>query len=269
MGLPAIRKGVTLIAGHVARLPLFCYRTSGDGSRKKDLRHPAYRLLMRSPSSIYTPFIFKRQAIAYTILYGNSYAYIVRDEEGTPQELLLLDPEGTWVEAESNVDLRPTTWNFVGHFPHPRWHFGFSSPFHNHDFLDGYMRGFRHKIILPRGPLQSVTSVKYYDFDNTQQDWTNSDTVVNYYVMRGYKTLGWIQPALYWPSTFDTFRPDAVTITFTSGYSPAPAIAQQAVLLAVGTFFENRESETEANLKTLGLGFDRLLDMLTIEGVTP
>ena len=102
MGLPAIRKGVSLIAGHVAKLPLYVYRTSGDGSRKKDMKHPAYRLLMKSPSPLYSPFIFKRQIVAYTILYGNSYAYIIRDEDGQPEQLLVLDPESTQVKMSKD-----------------------------------------------------------------------------------------------------------------------------------------------------------------------
>ena len=169
------------------------------------------------------------------------------------------------IEAESNVDLRSTTWLWTGYFPHPRWHFGFASPFHNHDFVDGYSRGFRHKLILPRGPLQSVSSIHYYDFNNTLIDWTNTTDNTNYYVMKSRNSLGWIQPQLFYPATYDTFRPDAVQITFVSGYSPAPAIAQQCVLLAIGTWFENREDSVEVSLSQLPLGFDRLLDQIRIE----
>jgi HK97 family phage portal protein len=96
MGYGPIRKGVSLIAGHVAKLPLCVYRTSQDG-RKKDLNHPAYRLLAKSPSNIYTPFVFRRQMQAYVLIYGNAYALIIRDEMGDPIELLILDPESTWV----------------------------------------------------------------------------------------------------------------------------------------------------------------------------
>ena len=98
MGYPPIRKGVSLIAGHVAKLPLYVYRTAGDGSRKKDMRHPAYRLLMRSPSDLYSPFVFRQQMTAYVLIYGNAFAWISRDQYGLPQELSILHPENTWVK---------------------------------------------------------------------------------------------------------------------------------------------------------------------------
>ena len=164
------------------------------------------------------------------------------------------------IEAESNIDLRATTWLWTGHFPHPRWHNGFGSPYHGHDFIDGYYRGFRHKIFLSRAPLQSVESIYYYDANDTLTEFTSD----NWYVMKSQKCYGWIQPALYWPATYDYFRPDAVQITFTSGYSTAPALAIQCILLAVGSWYENRESETEARLNALSLGFDRLLQQLEV-----
>lgn len=171
------------------------------------------------------------------------------------------------IEYESNTDLRTTTWNWVGHFPHPRWHTGFYSPYHHQDFVDGYMRSFRHRIILPRAPLVSVDSVTFFDVDNELTNWTNTDGTVNYYVMTPNKCLGWIQPALFWPATFDSFRPDAATIHFTSGYAVAPPLAVHACLLAVGSWYEERANDTELRLGTLGLGFQRCLDQLSIDGV--
>jgi hypothetical protein len=167
------------------------------------------------------------------------------------------------IEAETNCDLRTTTWKWVGHFPHPRWHVGFFSPYHAHDFVDGYYRQYRHKMFLPRCPLQSITNIYFYDADNNLTLWDNS----NYYVMTPTTCQGWLQPALYYPATYDAFRPDAVQITFVSGFATPPALAIHAICLAVGTWYENRESETEARLSTMGLGFDRLLDQLTVTGV--
>jgi hypothetical protein len=176
----------------------------------------------------------------------------------------LIEVATNLIERESNCDLRTTTWNWKGNFPHPRWHFGFYSPQFGHDFVDGFYRQYRTKIFLPRAPLQSITSITYYDANNTLQSFTNTDSTTNYYVMTPSKVFGWLQPALYYPATYDAFRPDAVTITFTSGYNPAPPAAIHAVLLAVGTWYENREDENEARLSSLGLGFDRILDQLTV-----
>ena len=83
------------------------------------------------------------------------------------------------IEAESNIDLRATTWLWTGDFPHPRWHNGFGSPYHGHDFIDGYYRGFRHKIFLSRAPLQSVESIYYYDANDTLTEFTSGQLVCN------------------------------------------------------------------------------------------
>jgi hypothetical protein len=168
------------------------------------------------------------------------------------------------IEAETNVDLRTTTWNWLGLFLHPRTIDGFSSPYHGHDFLTGWhWNNFRHKIFLPRAPLQSIVSVKYYDVDNTLQTYGSN----NYYVMTPHNCLGWIQPALYWPATYDIFRPDASQIQFVSGMTSASALAQQCILLAIGSWYETRENDTEARLSSLGLGFQRLLDQITVQAV--
>ena len=52
---------------------------------------------MQEGGKALTDLIKAFRLTAYVLLYGNAYAHIIRDEFGTPIELLILDPESTWV----------------------------------------------------------------------------------------------------------------------------------------------------------------------------
>ena len=94
-------------------------------------------------------------------------------------------------------------------------------------------------IVLPHGPLQSVTSIKYYDADEVEQTLSN--------------TLYWVDTASglpriivkdSWPSTED--RPNAVTIIYVCGYGAAgsdvPAPLRKACFMILAHLFENRQA---------------------------
>lgn len=92
----ALWRAVTKLAGDIARMPLPLYRkTNADGTeREKDIRHPAYRLMRRAPSELYTAYTFK-QTMAMHMLWsgrGNGYAYIDRKNNGDPVALYILNP---------------------------------------------------------------------------------------------------------------------------------------------------------------------------------
>lgn len=94
-------------------------------------------------------------------------------------------------------------------------------------------------IRLPFGSLQSVTHVKYYDTDGTQQTWSS----VNYIVSTS-REPGLIRKAygVVWPTIQP--RPDAVEVQFVCGYGVAAAVPQllkAGMLLLVGHWFEHRE----------------------------
>lgn len=91
---------------------------------------------------------------------------------------------------------------------------------------------------LPRGSLQSVTSIKYYDENNVQQTLDANtyyhvikDTILGRVVLRSGQT---------WPTTYD--RPDAVEVVYVAGYGAAglvPASLKAAVLMTAAHWFEN------------------------------
>jgi HK97 family phage portal protein len=88
-------RGVTLIAGSVGKLPLISYKRVGEG-KDRAIDHSAYRLLKRRPNREMTAFTFKQTLMGHAILQGNGYAYIFRRGDGSPEELIPLNPEETF-----------------------------------------------------------------------------------------------------------------------------------------------------------------------------
>jgi len=103
------------------------------------------------------------------------------------------------------------------------------------------------EIYLPKRPVQSITSITYYDTGNTQQ--TLSTSVYSLDAACRAVRLKYMQ---IWPAIVD--RWDAVTVTYVAGYTNAssvPAIAKQAILLLVGHYFENRDQLLGESMQTL------------------
>jgi len=104
-------------------------------------------------------------------------------------------------------------------------------------------------IIIPRPPLQVVTSVKYYGTDNIEYTFAATEYFVDDKNEPGRVVLAY---AKSWPLT--TLRPvNGVAVQFTAGYpakegnppDPAgniPKKIKQAMLLLIGYWYENREA---------------------------
>jgi uncharacterized phiE125 gp8 family phage protein len=88
---------------------------------------------------------------------------------------------------------------------------------------------FVSSLLLPTGPVVSVTSVTYIDVDGAPQTLT------------GYRVLGSkvYPPVEGWPLTADY---SAVTVTYQAGYVATPAALISAQLLLIGHSFANREA---------------------------
>lgn len=101
--------------------------------------------------------------------------------------------------------------------------------------------GFTDGMRLAVGDLISVSSVTYYDTDNTQQTLSanvyaaHSDGIGPFLALKNGQS---------WPSVYT--RKDAVRVTWTAGYGSAaanvPTPIRQAILLLVGHWYENREA---------------------------
>lgn len=133
----------------------------------------------------------------------------------------LIEAARDWFELRVNRTLTTTTWKLTRDcFPYDDC-----------------------ELMLRFPPLVTVDSVKYYDGDNVQQTWANT----NYHAILDDFVCGALRRAhdIEWPTpAYD--RPDMLQITFTAGYgstaASVPAIAKQCLLLLVGHWYENREA---------------------------
>lgn len=107
--------------------------------------------------------------------------------------------------------------------------------------LDLYLDAFpAAEIILPRSPLQSVTSITYTDTDGATQTLAASE-----YQVDTASAPPRIVPAYgkSWPSTRQQIN--AVKVRFVCGHTDAasvPADVKAWMLLSIGTAYEHRES---------------------------
>lgn len=125
-------------------------------------------------------------------------------------------------------------------------------------------------IVLPRPPLISVTSVKYYAFDGT--DTTVDPTL---YEVDTASEPGQVQPAYLetWEGTRNVFN--AVRVRYEAGYAPVssptdyrekvPARLKLWVHARLATLWRNREQLVVGNLVKIPRDFaDGMLDGLKV-----
>ncbi len=96
------------------------------------------------------------------------------------------------------------------------------------------------RIVLPRSPLISVTSVEHLDTDGVLQTLT----VTTDYVATQGSRPGYVVPAFgkHWPTTRQFM--EAVRVTYVAGFGAAadvPSDAKEAILRLVGGFYRDRE----------------------------
>lgn len=101
--------------------------------------------------------------------------------------------------------------------------------------------GWRDPVQLPRGPVQSVTSVTYLDPSGASQTLSNT-----LYRLDRRERSDWIglTDRQFWPATAD--QPDAVTVVYIAGYGAAtnvPFAICAAMLLRIGDLYRNREAQ--------------------------
>lgn len=105
-------------------------------------------------------------------------------------------------------------------------------------------------IKIPKPPLQSVQSVKFYSIDGTEYTLDTGEYYVDDKSEPGRISLAYNKS---WPSV--TLRPiNSICVTFTAGYLPTgegenedpagnvPQAVKQAVKLLIGHWYENREA---------------------------
>lgn len=104
-------------------------------------------------------------------------------------------------------------------------------------YLDNWPGG---KIVLPRGPVQSVTSVEYTDIDGNMLTYDSSNYIVSTVSQPAEIRL---KKNSSWP-TDELQEIDAIVVTYVAGYgNPAlvPYTVKAAIKLLAAHLYENRE----------------------------
>ena len=100
-------------------------------------------------------------------------------------------------------------------------------------------------IRVPRGPVQSVTSVSYLDSDSQTQTFASTDYLLE---QRLLADEIWLKYLKTWPITVE--QRNAVTVVFVAGYGDAstdvPEDLRRAMLLRLGDLYRNREGQIVA-----------------------
>lgn len=139
------------------------------------------------------------------------------DEDGYISTLVAV--ARTWVEEHTRRCLMSTTWDLD---------------------IDCGFPAADAPIVLPWAPLQSVTSISYYDADGSLTVLSSS-----LYEVDTSEVLGIVRPVYQteWPSA--RFQSDAVTIRYVSGYGASadsvPPMLVHAMRLIVGHLYAFRE----------------------------
>jgi len=118
---------------------------------------------------------------------------------------------------------------------------------------------------LYKSPVDSITHVKYYDSDDTQQTLASSNYILGHYSQpaRIGVAVGGTLPNL-------SKRINAVEVKYTVGYGTAstdvPEGIRQAVLLTLSNWYENRQSVITGRTATeLPLSSQYLLEQYKIQ----
>jgi HK97 family phage portal protein len=85
---------VSRITGAFSIMPLNIHREQGK-NKTIQIRHSSYDLFRWRPNAYQTPAVFKQQMMCHALLWGNARAYILRDENNRPVELIPLLPDST------------------------------------------------------------------------------------------------------------------------------------------------------------------------------
>ncbi|NBW11016.1 MAG: hypothetical protein EBR82_23595 [Caulobacteraceae bacterium] len=116
-------------------------------------------------------------------------------------------------------------------------------------------------IELDRIPVQSISSIKYYDLLNTQQTLDSSQYD---YDLAEVPPIVVESHTATWPATYE--RVGAVEVTFVCGHtsiSAVPGMAKQAILRLAAGWYSTREAEVVGTISTaLKLSYDSLIGRL-------
>ena len=116
--------------------------------------------------------------------------------------------------------------------------------------LDAFPAGV---IRLPKPPLASVTSIKYTDDDGVEATYSSDNYVVDSDTEPGRVVL---KSGQTWPAV-TLAAANGVRVRYVAGYGAAgsnvPQAIRQAILLVIGSLYENREDVLVAQGVSIGV----------------
>jgi HK97 family phage portal protein len=92
LSFPAVWSAVTILAGIVGSLGLNVFRRIGAGNTELDDEHPLSDVLGLRPNPMMSRFLFTETLTGHLLLWGNAFAEIVYDRDGTIRELWPISP---------------------------------------------------------------------------------------------------------------------------------------------------------------------------------
>ena len=98
MLLSTVYRCVDLISDSLAVLPLETFKLDEEGFKTKYTAHPAYYLLDTEPNENMTRYVFFKTMVVSTLLTGNAYAYIERDNNLKLSQLVYIPSSQVSVE---------------------------------------------------------------------------------------------------------------------------------------------------------------------------
>jgi uncharacterized phiE125 gp8 family phage protein len=114
---------------------------------------------------------------------------------------------------------------------------------------------FEDRIILPRGPVQTISSFTHLDAAGDSQ---TVDAAIYAQDFDADPQALERQPAQVWPAVGEFVNP--VTVVYVSGYAVVPGAIKQAILMLVANWYKNRETLlTGATVAEMPLGTMSLL----------
>jgi uncharacterized phiE125 gp8 family phage protein len=113
---------------------------------------------------------------------------------------------------------------------------------------------FSDAMLIPKGPVSSITSVKYIDVDDVEQTISSSN-----YTLDGVSDPQWLVKAsdYTWPEVADGVN--NVIIRFVAGYATVPPSIKHAVLLLIGQWFDSRAAATDKAIIAMPHAVEALL----------
>ena len=100
----AVYACVRILAEAIASLPIHVYKYTEVG-KEQDIDHQLYYLLHDEPNPDMTSFVFRETLMSHLLIWGNSYAQIIRDGRGQVLALYPLMPDRMTVKRDDRGEL--------------------------------------------------------------------------------------------------------------------------------------------------------------------